>query len=79
MTNIRKPDDKEALPPESNTRSGRLRDLVCGGGNWVGDDKIVLIYWSSEDGGRWVMWEDPDPLKLGKVTIGTPVNSDDPD
>ena len=70
MANIRKPDDKEGSP-KSDTRSGRLRDLVCDG-KWYRNDKIVLIYWSPEDGGRWVMWENPDPLTQGNVTVGAP-------
>ncbi len=78
MANIRNPDDKEGLSTNSKKRARRLRALVSGG-NWTGNDNIALIYWSPEDGGRWIMWENPDPLKLGKVTIGAPVNSDDPD
>ena len=70
MANIRRPDNKEGLPPESDTRSGRLRDLVSGG-EFAGNN-IVLIYWSPEDGGRWVMWEGPDPLQEGNVTVGAP-------
>lgn len=69
MSNIRRPTDKEPLPPTSDTRSGRLRDLICGG-EWVGNDSIVLIYWSPGGNGRWVMWEDPDPLTEAGITIG---------
>ena len=68
MPKIRKTFDKESLPPDSDTRSGRLRDLVCGG-EWVGNDNIVLIYWCPEDGGHWVMWENPDPLAEANITI----------
>lgn len=76
MANIRKPNNKEGLKPKSDTRSERLRDLVCSG-KWYDNNKIVLIYFSPEKGGRWVMWKDPDPLRESGVTIGAPDDSDD--
>lgn len=60
MPDLRDPDDKELGQPGVNTRSGRLRALIDGG-QWSGDDSIVLIYWSSARE-QWVMWRDPDPL-----------------
>jgi hypothetical protein len=77
MANIRKPDDKEGLSHSSKKPARRLRDLVSGG-NWTDNDDIVLIYWSPEDKGRWVMWKDPDPLKEANITVGVP-EPDDPD
>jgi hypothetical protein len=70
MAEIRSPTAKEPSSSTSGTRSKRLRDLVSGG-QWVGNDKIALIYWSPENGGRWVMWEDPDPLKEAGITTGS--------
>lgn len=67
MPQIRPPSRREPLG-QSGSRSERLRNLVAGG-EWTGNDTAVLIYWSPEGGGRWVMWEDPDPLGACGVTL----------
>ena len=58
----RAPDLLEPLPPiPGQSRSERIQTLICAG-VWSGNDNIVLIYWSSQNGGRWVAWTGVDPL-----------------
>ncbi|MCF8050030.1 MAG: hypothetical protein K9L59_02250 [Desulfobacterales bacterium] len=66
MSNLRKPDSKEGHPV-SSSRYDRLRDAVSG--QWAGMEQIRLIYWSEEDGGRWVIWLNPDPIDEAGVSI----------
>ncbi len=66
MNNLRKPDSIENNPHLSG-RYDRLRAAVTG--QWAGIDQIRLLYWSEENGGKWVMWVDPDPIHEAQISI----------
>lgn len=64
---MRRPDLLEPNPNPAKSRWRRLHDFVTG--TLAGDDRVCLVYWSPQDGGRWVAWLDPDPIGQANVEI----------